>query len=308
MCQNRKMDKLNMVMTGGTSGFGAVTSRELINTGGATLFLGSRNSRIKGAEHIPLDLESLDNVRAFASEVIKRIKSEKIHVLICNAGMNHPDINSRTEDGFETTFAVNYLAHFYLLRLLMPYLDTNARIIMTTSGTHDPEENALSAPPKHANAIWLAYPEQDKTLDEKMSINAQRAYSSSKLCTILAVRRLAASAEASQHNWQCIAYDPGPTPGTGLLQKGTFFMRLAWQVFTIPFLRKRILPKSNSIQDAGLALADLALGKATLPAGAVYSALRAGKITFPLPSKLAQDDTLMEELWGQSEQLIKVRN
>ncbi|MGO3164277.1 MAG: SDR family NAD(P)-dependent oxidoreductase [Sphingobacteriaceae bacterium] len=298
------MDKLNMVMTGGTSGFGAVTSQELINTLGTCVFLGNRNDQIQGAEHIPLDLTSLDNVRAFASEVIKNIKSEKIQVLICNAGMNHSDINSRTVDGFETTFAVNHLAHFYLVRSLMPYLDVNAKIIMTTSGTHDPEEKAMAAPPKHANAMWLAHPEQDKTLDEKMSINAQRAYSSSKLCTILTIRFLAATAEANQHKWQCLAYDPGPTPGTGLLQKGTLFMRLAWQVFTIPFLRKRILPKSNSIQDAGFALAHLALGKEKLPEGKIYAALRAGKITFPPPSKLAQDDTLMKELWEQSEQLL----
>lgn len=291
-------------MTGGTSGFGAVTSNELIDTLETNVILGNRNRQIQGAKHIPLNLESLDNVRSFAYEVIKNIKSEKIQVLICNAGMNHPDINSRTVDGFETTFAVNHLAHFYLLKLLMPHFDPNARIIMTTSGTHDPDENALSAPPKHANAIWLAHPEKDKTLDDKMTINAQRAYSSSKLCTILTVRYLAATAEANQNNWQCIAYDPGPTPGTGLLQKGTIFMRMAWQVFTIPFLRKRILPKSNSIKDAGVTLASLALGKIKVPEGKVYVALRAGGITFPPVSKMAQNNSLMEELWEQSGQLL----
>ncbi|MDR7131838.1 NAD(P)-dependent dehydrogenase (short-subunit alcohol dehydrogenase family) [Algoriphagus sp. 4150] len=300
----KNMYKLNIVMTGGTSGFGAATSTDLINTLGTNVILGNRNSQIKGAKHIPLNLESLDNVRQFASEVVKNIRDEKIQVLICNAGMNHPDINSRTVDGFETTFAVNHLAHFYLLRLLIPYLDANAKIIMTTSGTHDPEENALSAPPKHANAIWLAYPEQDKTLDEKMAINAQRAYSSSKLCTILTVRYLAATAMADQNNWQCIAYDPGATPGTGLLQKGTLVMRLAWQVFTIPFLRKRILPKSNSIKDAGITLAHLVWGKVKVPADKVYVALRAGKITFPSPSTLAQNNMLMKDLWEQSEQLL----
>ncbi len=304
LCQNKAMEALNIVMTGGTSGFGAVTAKELIDTPGTRVFLGNRNRQVQGAQHIPLDLACLDSVRAFATEVMKNLQAEKIQVLICNAGMNHPDIDSRTVDGFETTFAVNHLAHFYLLRLLMPCLDTDARIIMTTSGTHDPAENALSAPPKHANAIWLAYPEQDNTLDGKMAVNAQRAYSSSKLCTMLTVRQLAGIAGTSQNKWQCIAYDPGPTPGTGLLQKGTFFMRLAWQVFTIPFLRRRVLPKSNSIRDAGTALADLALGKTTLPEGKVYMALRAGKATFPLPSRLAQDDTLREELWAQSEQLL----
>ena len=298
------MGKLNIVMTGGTSGFGGITAKELINNPHTRVFLGNRNKEIQGAEHIPLNLNSLENVRSFVSEITKKIKPKKIQVLICNAGLNHPDINSRTVDGFEMTFAVNHLAHFYLLRLLMPYLDTNARIIMTTSGTHDPSENAMVAPPKHANAIWLAYPEKDKTLDEKMTINAQRAYSSSKLCTILTIRHLVSTAEAKQNNWQCIAYDPGATPGTGLLQKGTLFMRLAWQVFTIPILRKRMLPKSNSIQDAGITLAYLALGKVEVPAANFYVALRAGKITFPLPSKLAQNDTLMQELWRDSEQLL----
>ena len=175
---------------------------------------------------------------------------------------------------------------------------------MTSSGTHDPDENALSAPPKHANAIWLAHPEKDKTLDDKMAINAQRAYSSSKLCTILTLRKLATTAEAEQNNWHCIAYDPGATPGTGLLQKGTIFMRIAWQIFTIPLLRKRILPKSNTIKDAGVTLASLALGMVKVPAGKVYVALRAGEITFPSPSKLAQCNSLMEKLWEQSEQLL----
>ncbi len=298
------MGKLNIVMTGGTSGFGAITSKELINMPGNRVLLGYRDKKIAGAESIPLDLMSLANVRLFALETVKKLGSEKIQVLICNAGMNYPSIDSRTIDGFETTFAVNHLAHFYLVRLLEPYLDTNAKLLMTTSGTHDPDEKAMAAPPAHAEARWLAYPEQDKTLDKDMAINAQRAYSSSKLCTILTIRYLASTEQAIYHNWQCIAYDPGPTPGTGLLQRGTFFMRLAWQVFTIPILRKRILPKSNSIQDAGIMLAHLASGAIEIPGGKVYAALRAGKITFPPPSVLAQNDAVMNKLWQDSEELL----
>ncbi|MEX1136831.1 MAG: SDR family NAD(P)-dependent oxidoreductase [Balneolales bacterium] len=298
------MDKLNVIMTGGTSGFGAITANELLQSSNTRLLLGYRDKEIEGAEHIPLDLSSLKNVQSFVEDVKKRIGSEKIQVLICNAGMNQPDINTKTVDGFETTFAVNYLAHFYLVRLLSPHLDVNAKIIMTTSGTHDPEENAMAAPPKHANAMWLAYPEKDKTLDEKMTINAQRAYSSSKLCTILTVRYFNSTETANKNKWQFIAFDPGATPGTGLLQKGTLFMRLAWQVFTIPILRKRILPKSNSIQDSGVALANIALGKIKVPLGKVYAALRAGMMTFPLPSKMAQEGDIMKKLWKDSEKLL----
>lgn len=80
-------------------------------------------------------------------------------------------------------------------------------------------------------------------------------------------------------------------------------MRLFWKVFTIPFLRKRILPKSNTILDSGTTLAELALGKVGIPNGKVYVALRAGKITFP--SQSAMDDTLMEGVWLNIEQLLR---
>jgi len=51
-------------------------------------------------------------------------------------------------------------------------------------------------------------------------------------------------------------------------------------------------------------LANLALGKVKVPKGKIYVALRAGEITFPPPSILAQNDSLIEELWVQSEKLL----
>ncbi|MEQ9437455.1 MAG: SDR family NAD(P)-dependent oxidoreductase [Cyclobacteriaceae bacterium] len=293
-----------IVMTGGTSGFGTITTKKLLQEPGTYLILGSRNKRIEGAEHLPLNLKSLKSAREFASAVIQKIGSKKIDVLICNAGMNYPNVDTKTEDGFETTFAVNHLSHFLLIYLLQSYLIKNAKVILTTSGTHNPAEGSRAAPPKHANVYWLAYPEKDKTLDESGKINSQRAYSSSKLCNLLTARYI----DITKENLQGIAYDPGPTPGTGLSQHLSFPVRILWKLVSVSILRKRAFPKSNSIEDAGNALANIALGKITLPKGKNYAALRAGKMTFPLPSELAQNDEVMEKVWNDSHKLLQLEN
>jgi NAD(P)-dependent dehydrogenase (short-subunit alcohol dehydrogenase family) len=45
-----------------------------------------------------------------------------IDALVLNAGAQFPNLDQRTEDGSETTFAVNHLAHYLLLRFLLPKL------------------------------------------------------------------------------------------------------------------------------------------------------------------------------------------
>ncbi|MDJ1494982.1 SDR family NAD(P)-dependent oxidoreductase [Cytophagaceae bacterium DM2B3-1] len=291
-----------IVMTGGTSGFGAITSKKLLQEPGTRLILGTRNKRIAGAEHLPLNLKSVRSVKEFSSAVISTIENKKIDVLICNAGISIPTVDTKTEDGFETTFAVNHLAHFLLIDLLKLNLADTTKIILTTSGTHNPDEGSRVAPPKHANIYWLAYPEKDETLDEKDKINAERAYASSKLCNLLTARYI----NTLTGNWEGIAYDPGPTPGTGLTQNLGIIRRILWKLFSISFLRKRVFPKSNSIEDAGKALADIALGKISIPAGKEYAALRAGKMTFPLPSELAQKDEVMEKVWNDSKEILNL--
>jgi len=298
------MGKQIIVMTGGTSGLGAITSKEFLKKPDIKLLLGTRSKQMQGAENIPLDLQSLKSVRSFAADVMRQIGSEKINALVLNAGVSLSDIDSRTVDGLETTFAVNYFAHYFMIRLFMPHLAENACVVVTTSGTHNPAEETMIAPPKHANALWLAYPEKDPTLDKKVQVNAGRAYSSSKLCNILMVRSLNTLPEAKANKWKGIAYDPGPTPGTGLAQNGNFIRRLTWQLLTIPVLRKRLLPKSNSRQDAGRVLADIAMSKIDLPKGKTYLALRRGNITFPDPSEMALDDKIMAQLWQDSASLL----
>ncbi|HYU55943.1 MAG TPA: SDR family oxidoreductase, partial [Candidatus Dormibacteraeota bacterium] len=78
---------------------------------------------------------SIESVRSLATEFQK--KYSKLHVLINNAGLFNQRRNVTT-DGYENTFATNYLAPFLLTNLQLPILKASApsRIINVSSVGH----------------------------------------------------------------------------------------------------------------------------------------------------------------------------
>jgi len=133
--------------------------------------------------------------------------------------------HQRTEDGFETTFAVNHLAHYLLLRLLMPRLVSGAIVVTTTSNLHDPKTNQI-APPEHADGEKLARGQIELSNNSPGSRSAIRAYATSKLCNLLTARALASSAFAQERGLRVIAFNPGLTPGTQLTRNHPLAFRL----------------------------------------------------------------------------------
>jgi NAD(P)-dependent dehydrogenase (short-subunit alcohol dehydrogenase family) len=88
-------------------------------------------------EFMPLDLGSFASIRNFASRM--RERKPALQLLINNAGLLSQEPRaSLTGDGFETTFATNYLGHFLLTRLLLDELRRNApaRVISLSSQMH----------------------------------------------------------------------------------------------------------------------------------------------------------------------------
>ena len=83
-------------------------------------------------ELMELHLDSLESVRSFAENYIKR--HLPLHILICNAGV-FPGTRKVTKDGFEQNFGVNHLAHFSLVQLLLPTLKMSqpSRIVVVSS-------------------------------------------------------------------------------------------------------------------------------------------------------------------------------
>ncbi|MEU4313855.1 SDR family NAD(P)-dependent oxidoreductase [Nocardia sp. NPDC024068] len=296
-----------MVMTGGTSGFGAIAAGRLRCSGENRLLLGARNDPRPGSSCLPLDLADLGSVRAFANAVREELGDTPVDALVLNAGLVLADVARRTPDGFEKTFAVNHLAHYLLLRLLMPALGEGARVVLTTSGTHDPAMGAGLTPPRHADASLLAYPDRDPGLHDHPRKAGEHAYTASKLCALLTVRAMTEEKEMRDKGITAVAYCPGQVFGTGLAQDLPFYMRVVWSLMGSPVLSRparRFDPTLNTRADAGDTLADLASGDARTPEGRVYAALRRGQLTWPEPSDVACDTNAARTLWQQSAELV----
>ncbi|XP_068126041.1 E3 SUMO-protein ligase ZBED1 isoform X2 [Hyperolius riggenbachi] len=139
-------------VTGGARGIGYYTAKHLAKLGMHVVIAGDNEAdgseavkQIRQAtlndkvEFLLCDLASMKSIRDCVQNFKK--KSLALHVLINNAGvMLVPE--SRTEDGFETHFGLNYLGHFLLTNLLLDTLrntgtqDFNARVVTLSSATH----------------------------------------------------------------------------------------------------------------------------------------------------------------------------
>jgi NAD(P)-dependent dehydrogenase (short-subunit alcohol dehydrogenase family) len=141
------IDKIVMI-TGANSGIGKAASLALAKMGATVVMVArdkergeaARSEIVKKSKNSSIDLlladlSSLDSVRILASEFRK--KYSRLHVLINNAGL----FNQRrrvTADGYENTFATNYLAPFLLTSLQLGLLKASApsRIINVSSVGH----------------------------------------------------------------------------------------------------------------------------------------------------------------------------
>jgi NAD(P)-dependent dehydrogenase (short-subunit alcohol dehydrogenase family) len=283
-----------VVMTGGTAGFGAAAAQRISYTPNTRLILGARNTKNSAIEVLPLDLAVLANVRWFGQALAKKLDGTKIDVLILNAGAQFGNTKHRTEDGFESTFAINHLGHYLLLRLLTPHLAKNATVVITTSDVHDPKMNPLG--PKELDPEALAHPNGRG----KGFVPGFRAYSSSKLCDLLTACAFEASTEAQMNGIRVVAYNPGLTPDTSLYRAWPWWGKLMMASAALV----RPLAGINTIEQAGNAITDLGLGNVAPPPGRIYASLVKGRLTWPDPSELAQSDTAMKDLWVESAHMV----
>jgi NAD(P)-dependent dehydrogenase (short-subunit alcohol dehydrogenase family) len=202
---------------------------------------------------LPLDLESLQSVREFTVQFSKQ-PNNKIIALINNAGIQIITETQYTKDGFESTFGVDHLAPFYLTLLLLPFMDNNASITFTASGTHDPKQKTGMEPAIFKSAKELAHPTET---NEKLTTVGQRRYTTSKLYNILMTYEL--QRKLSKTNIRVNAFDPGMVPGTGLARTYSPSLRFVWNNI-FPLLRY-VMPNVNTPQNSGKRLENLALSE-----------------------------------------------
>jgi len=173
------------IVTGANSGIGKATSLGLAQMG-ATVVMVCRD-RTKGEEAqneiktksgndaidlLLAELSSQDSIRQLVENFQQHYT--QLHVLINNAG--GVNLSRRdTVDGFEMTFAVNYLAPFLLTNLLLDKLKASApaRIVNVSSESHE------------SGYIKM----DDLQLEKKYRL--MRAYGQSKLALVLFTYELA---------------------------------------------------------------------------------------------------------------------
>jgi NAD(P)-dependent dehydrogenase (short-subunit alcohol dehydrogenase family) len=213
-------DKLILV-TGSNTGIGFATALELARSG-ATVIASARDAekgrraveemrRRTGNEKIELlvgDLGSLAGVHRLADDFLDRW--DRLDVLINNAGLILSR-RSETEDGFETTFAVNHLAPFLLTHRLLGRLKDSSpsRIVNVASRAH--VRARLDFDDLHNRRLY-------RSMD---------VYSQSKLANILFTRELARRLEGTGVTANCL--HPGVVR-SDLGASGDMggFLRLGW--------------------------------------------------------------------------------
>lgn len=291
-----------IVMTGATSGIGAEALKHFVKLPDTKVYVGARGSgRIvpEGTDVLPLDLSSLRSVRSFADNIKQRLGETKIDVLILNAAIRATDHDQRSEEGFQLTFATNHLSHYLLARLFLPIMAEGGKIVITTSDTHDPA--IVPFGPKTINPEELAYPNEN-------SPKGMRFYAATKLCNLLTARSLSAISFEDKRNIRVIAFNPGLTGGTSLMGKQSAFMKVMVAVLIRPlfYIVSMFIPFLfvGRVERAGETLAALALGKVTLPTDKIYASLVRGRLTFPDPSQLAQNNDVRDLLWKKSAKMV----
>jgi len=127
-----------VLITGGTSGIGRITARELKRAGATVVVVGRDAAKLDaikreiGADTIRADLQLVAEARGAADEFRRRY--ERLHVLVNNAGAVFAD-RQVTREGFERTFALNHLAYFTVTAALLDVLRASApaRVVSVSS-------------------------------------------------------------------------------------------------------------------------------------------------------------------------------
>ena len=127
-----------VLITGGTSGIGRVTARELARKGATLVVVGRDPARLDavkrelGADTIRADLLLVADALRAADEFRRRYP--RLHVLVNNAGAVFGE-RRVTGEGLERTFALNHMAYFALTTALLDVLRASApaRVVSVSS-------------------------------------------------------------------------------------------------------------------------------------------------------------------------------
>ena len=187
-------------------------------------------------QEIGCDLARLADVRAAGRTVRHLLEAGSVRPLrglVANAGVSVVDTHIASADGYELTFAVNYLAHAQLIGDLLDSFVVPARIVLLGSNTY--HQNIFRRILRVASADWRDPIELARPTVQDVPANFKRtgtAYSNSKLALLYHAHELQRRAPSGIG---VAAFEPGFMPGTGLSRgHGPVMQRMGRAVQRIP--------------------------------------------------------------------------
>ena len=139
----KDVNNKNIVITGANSGIGFESMMVLAKKGANVIMACRSLKRAQNAKEkvlkdcpnalidiIQYDQSSFESIDNFINNLFK--KYSKIDVLVCNAGIFHPEKGLKTKDGYPLTIGTNYIGLFYLLENIKNRL-SNTKIIIVSS-------------------------------------------------------------------------------------------------------------------------------------------------------------------------------
>ena len=221
-----------LLITGPTGGLGkaatlAIANRPapqrpallLVGRAGKALSEVTATARAAGAtvQQIGCDLARLADVRNAGQQVKHLLDAGAVRPLrglVANAGVSVVDTHNVSADGYELTFAVNYLAHAQLIGDLLDSLVAPARVVLLGSNTY--HQNIFRRMLRVAPADWRDPIELAQPTPPDLPATAELSgitYSNSKLAILYYAHELQRRALKGIN---VTVFEPGFMPGTGL--------------------------------------------------------------------------------------------
>ena len=319
----------NILITGGNSGIGFFATIKLLKTKN-NLYIPIRSSLRRDQFFSKLikyfnkkylekylniieniDLSNLENIQIIGDYFIQ--KNIYLDIIILNAGLQYtgsfyPKVSKQ---GIELTFAVNHLAHFYLVNVLIGLINNKkeSRIIITSSDVHDPKSAGGNVGEK-AGLNNLCNLKEEIT-EKYLNFNADKAYKNSKLCNILFAKELAKRLKNKPSKISVITWAPGlviPDEDMGFFRYSNKFNIFGYILFSN--IAKNILGISENVENAGKLLSQIVFDPNFNNINYLHLS---NKLVFYKKHKLVKSDVSEEaakneialKLWNLSEELCR---